>query len=161
MEEQYLRQSELVVRCIPSIAEESCFAIKGGTAINLFETSTLRLSGGSSRPSPPRLRERTANGLWRSPRWKRTPTCSAYLDWRSCQPSSGNAETWKRCAEGTRRSSRTMQWHWEGCFCDKEIGHGSGKVHVSKHWKNGLTGFPVFGSTPRCRFREYLIKYQR
>ena len=44
MEERYLRQSELVVRCIPSIAEESCFAIKGGTAINLFELDLPRLS---------------------------------------------------------------------------------------------------------------------
>jgi len=44
MKERYLRQSELVVRCIPSIAEESCFAIKGGTAINLFELDLPRLS---------------------------------------------------------------------------------------------------------------------
>ncbi|MBQ3099147.1 MAG: nucleotidyl transferase AbiEii/AbiGii toxin family protein [Kiritimatiellae bacterium] len=44
MEGRYLRQSELVVRCIPSIAEESCFAIKGGTAINLFELDLPRLS---------------------------------------------------------------------------------------------------------------------
>ena len=44
MEGRYLRQSELVVRCIPSIAEESCFAIKGGTAINLFEFDLPRLS---------------------------------------------------------------------------------------------------------------------
>ena len=44
MEERYLRPSELVVRCIPSIAEESCFAIKGGTAINLFELDLPRLS---------------------------------------------------------------------------------------------------------------------
>ena len=44
MEERYIRQSELVVRCIPSIAEESCFAIKGGTAINLFELDLPRLS---------------------------------------------------------------------------------------------------------------------
>lgn len=43
-EERYLRQSELVVRCIPSIAEESFFAIKGGTAINLFELDLPRLS---------------------------------------------------------------------------------------------------------------------
>lgn len=44
MEERYIRQSELVVHCIPSIAEESCFAIKGGTAINLFELDLPRLS---------------------------------------------------------------------------------------------------------------------
>lgn len=42
MEERYLRQAELVVRCIPSI--EPCFALKGGTAINLFELNMPRLS---------------------------------------------------------------------------------------------------------------------
>ncbi|MBR4617582.1 MAG: nucleotidyl transferase AbiEii/AbiGii toxin family protein [Kiritimatiellae bacterium] len=44
MEESYLRQAELVVRCIPAIAVEPCFAIKGGTAINLFELDLPRLS---------------------------------------------------------------------------------------------------------------------
>ncbi len=42
MKEEYLQQAELVVRCIPSI--EPCFAIKGGTAINLFELDLPRLS---------------------------------------------------------------------------------------------------------------------
>ena len=44
MDASYLRQAELVVRCIPSIAAENCFAIKGGTAINLFELDLPRLS---------------------------------------------------------------------------------------------------------------------
>lgn len=44
MEAMYLRQAELVVRCIPAIAAEPCFAIKGGTAINLFELDLPRLS---------------------------------------------------------------------------------------------------------------------
>lgn len=30
------RQAELLVRTIPHVAEEDCFALKGGTAINLF-----------------------------------------------------------------------------------------------------------------------------
>ena len=44
MDKTYLRQAELVVRCIPAIAAESCFALKGGTAINLFELDLPRLS---------------------------------------------------------------------------------------------------------------------
>ena len=32
MDRSYLRQAELVVRCIPAIAAEPSFAIKGGTA---------------------------------------------------------------------------------------------------------------------------------
>ena len=44
MDKSYLRQAELVVRCLPSIAVESCFALKGGTALNLFELDLPRLS---------------------------------------------------------------------------------------------------------------------
>ncbi len=44
MDASYLRQAELVLRCIPAIAAEPCFAIKGGTAINLFELNLPRLS---------------------------------------------------------------------------------------------------------------------
>ena len=44
MDRSYLRQAELVVRCIPAIAAEPSFAIKGGTAINLFELNLPRLS---------------------------------------------------------------------------------------------------------------------
>ena len=44
MDKSYLRQAELVVRCIPAIAAERCFALKGGTAINLFELDLPRLS---------------------------------------------------------------------------------------------------------------------
>ncbi|MBQ6923493.1 MAG: hypothetical protein IJQ73_02515 [Kiritimatiellae bacterium] len=43
MDSTYLRQAELVVRCIPAIAAEPSFAIKGGTAINLFELNLPRL----------------------------------------------------------------------------------------------------------------------
>jgi len=44
METRYLKQTELVVHCLPAIAQESCFALKGGTAINLFELDLPRLS---------------------------------------------------------------------------------------------------------------------
>lgn len=44
MDDRYLKQAALVVRCIPAIAKEDCFAIKGGTAINLFELDLPRLS---------------------------------------------------------------------------------------------------------------------
>jgi predicted nucleotidyltransferase component of viral defense system len=42
--ENYSRQAALLVRVIPLIAEETCFALKGGTAINLFVRDMPRLS---------------------------------------------------------------------------------------------------------------------
>jgi predicted nucleotidyltransferase component of viral defense system len=43
-EEQYRRQVALLLRTIPLVAEEDCFALKGGTAINLFVRDMPRLS---------------------------------------------------------------------------------------------------------------------
>jgi predicted nucleotidyltransferase component of viral defense system len=40
----YSEQVELLVRVLPIIAEEECFALKGGTAINLFYRGMPRLS---------------------------------------------------------------------------------------------------------------------
>jgi len=40
----YVRQAELVVRCLPEIGKQSVFALKGGTAINLFVRPMPRLS---------------------------------------------------------------------------------------------------------------------
>jgi hypothetical protein len=40
----YRRQAMLLVRLLPLIAEEKCFALKGGSAINLFERDMPRLS---------------------------------------------------------------------------------------------------------------------
>ena len=34
--EVYRKQVALLMRILPLIAEETCFALKGGTAINLF-----------------------------------------------------------------------------------------------------------------------------
>jgi len=42
--ENYRQQVALLVRAIPAIAKESCFALKGGTAINLFVRDLPRLS---------------------------------------------------------------------------------------------------------------------
>ena len=42
--EAYRRQVALLLRTIPFIAEEPCFALKGGTAINLFVRDLPRLS---------------------------------------------------------------------------------------------------------------------
>ena len=42
--EQYRRQAALLVRTIPILATETCFALKGGTAINLFVRDMPRLS---------------------------------------------------------------------------------------------------------------------
>jgi predicted nucleotidyltransferase component of viral defense system len=42
--EEYRRQVMLLVRAIPLVAEETCFALKGGTAINFFIRDLPRLS---------------------------------------------------------------------------------------------------------------------
>lgn len=42
--EQYRRQAALLIRTLPFVAEEACFALKGGTAINLFVRDMPRLS---------------------------------------------------------------------------------------------------------------------
>jgi hypothetical protein len=42
--ELYRRQVALLVRALPLVATESCFALKGGTAINLFIRNMPRLS---------------------------------------------------------------------------------------------------------------------
>ena len=44
VDERYRRQVELLVRTLPHVAQESCFALKGGTAINLFVRDLPRLS---------------------------------------------------------------------------------------------------------------------
>lgn len=36
IESPYFKQAELMLRAIPHVAGEACFALKGGTAINLF-----------------------------------------------------------------------------------------------------------------------------
>ena len=40
----YFKQAELLVRVLPNIARETCFSLKGGTAINLFVRNLPRLS---------------------------------------------------------------------------------------------------------------------
>jgi predicted nucleotidyltransferase component of viral defense system len=42
--EEYVRQTELMLRCIPAVAEQDCFALKGGSAINFFVRDMPRLS---------------------------------------------------------------------------------------------------------------------
>ncbi len=42
--DQYRRQVTLLVRLLPFVADEDCFALKGGTAINLFVRNMPRLS---------------------------------------------------------------------------------------------------------------------
>lgn len=44
LSEQYRRQAALLIRTVPFVAEETCFALKGGTAINLFVRDMPRLS---------------------------------------------------------------------------------------------------------------------
>lgn len=44
MQDKYIKQVALLVKCLPIIATEKCFAIKGGTAINLFCMNLPRLS---------------------------------------------------------------------------------------------------------------------
>lgn len=42
----YFKQVELLLRVLPFINEQACFALKGGTAINLFVRDMPRLSVG-------------------------------------------------------------------------------------------------------------------
>ena len=42
--EAYRRQVALLLRVLPLVAQESCFALKGGTAINLFVRNMPPLS---------------------------------------------------------------------------------------------------------------------
>lgn len=43
-EEEYVKQTELMLRCLPAVAEQPCFAMKGGSAINFFQKDMPRLS---------------------------------------------------------------------------------------------------------------------
>jgi len=36
MQEEYSKQVALMLNCMPMVGQESCFALKGGTAINFF-----------------------------------------------------------------------------------------------------------------------------
>ena len=40
----YYRQVQLLMQVLPFVAQQSCFALKGGTAINLFVREMPRLS---------------------------------------------------------------------------------------------------------------------
>ena len=40
----YMRQAQLLVRCLPEVGKQDVFALKGGTAINLFVRPVPRLS---------------------------------------------------------------------------------------------------------------------
>lgn len=40
----WYKQVQLLVRCLPVVFQERCFALKGGTAINLFDRNLPRLS---------------------------------------------------------------------------------------------------------------------
>ncbi|WP_202618188.1 nucleotidyl transferase AbiEii/AbiGii toxin family protein [Arcticibacter tournemirensis] len=42
--EEYADQVRLLIRLLPIIDKEDCFALKGGTAINLFYRNMPRLS---------------------------------------------------------------------------------------------------------------------
>jgi predicted nucleotidyltransferase component of viral defense system len=44
LSEAYIAQVRLLLRLLPIVAQEDCFALKGGTAINLFERDLPRLS---------------------------------------------------------------------------------------------------------------------
>lgn len=44
MEETHQKQVELLIRCLPEIEKQTCFALRGGTAINLFVRDMPRLS---------------------------------------------------------------------------------------------------------------------
>lgn len=68
LEDSYRRQVELLVKALPSVALEPCFAIKGGTAINLFVRDDMprlslnpRCRGARTRQEPRPLRDRAGH----------------------------------------------------------------------------------------------------
>jgi len=44
MNQAYLKQVKLLLDVLPEVAKETCFALHGGTAINLFVRNMPRLS---------------------------------------------------------------------------------------------------------------------
>jgi len=44
LQDAYRKQVELLIRCLPDVEKQICFALKGGTAINLFVHNMPRLS---------------------------------------------------------------------------------------------------------------------
>ncbi len=44
LDDLYVRQASLLLRCLPLIDRQTCFALKGGIAINLFCRDMPRLS---------------------------------------------------------------------------------------------------------------------
>lgn len=44
IKQEYLNQVSLLAEVLPYIAREKCFALKGGTAINMFYRNLPRLS---------------------------------------------------------------------------------------------------------------------
>lgn len=44
MRQVYVNQVELLLRCLPQVEKKTCFALKGGTALNLFLFDMVRLS---------------------------------------------------------------------------------------------------------------------
>ena len=71
--EIYKRQVALLIRVLPLVTEEACFALKGGTAINLFVRDLPRLSvdidltlfAGSTAPGIPCRHRRRDEAHWR------------------------------------------------------------------------------------------------
>ena len=49
----YVRQAEHMLRCLPEVGKQTCFAVKGGTAINLFLRSMPQAIGAYVRPKRP------------------------------------------------------------------------------------------------------------
>lgn len=44
LSEIYRSQVQLLIRCLPAVAQAPCFALKGGTAINLYYQNMPRVS---------------------------------------------------------------------------------------------------------------------
>ena len=69
------RQAELVVRVLPHVARRDEFALKGGTAINLFLRNLPRLSVDVDLACLPRSPRQQAYDLIRLPKLPKAPLC--------------------------------------------------------------------------------------
>ncbi len=51
MDDDYINQVQLLIQLLPYIAKEEVFALKGGTAINLFHVASRALVAGGCGPA--------------------------------------------------------------------------------------------------------------
>ncbi len=101
-DEIYRRQVTLLVRTLPFVAEETCFALKGGTAINLFVRDMPRLSVDIDLTYLPLADRATSPPGWTAP-------CGGLA---SASPMAYLAPAYTRAGFATRIRSTNSSFEW-------------------------------------------------